>query len=162
MVLAREGDKVEVAPGVIKTISSFGLSYGGDGRADIGNGEDGKAIMLNSAGVLAFSAIFTDNSHAILTTRVPVAGDATFDGIVDVNDFNILWQNFGKAGDRGAGDFNSDGVVNFADFQLLEKNFGRVPPQSGPMLAHTPEPGTAMLLGAAFALLARRRPRSRV
>ena len=129
VLLVNQGDEVEVAPGDIRTIKHFGLSAGGLGRMIGGTGHDGLITPLNDAGVLSYQATFTDDSQAILTVRVPVAGDATNDGIVDAQDFHILYENFAKSGgDRALGDFNLDGKVNFGDFQMLERNFGRAPP----------------------------------
>jgi hypothetical protein len=118
-----------------------------------------------------------DGTGGIFKTRIPVAGDVTFDGIVNIEDFNSLYSNFGKnyaSPDRSTGDFNLDGVVNFADFQMLERNFGRAPPgvessvtpANHAELAHfaatVPEPGTMSILALATACgLARRRARRR-
>jgi hypothetical protein len=91
-------------------------------------------------------------------------GDATFDGVVDHNDFEVLFENFGKTGDWSKGDFNSDGIVNFADFQLLERNFGPAPVASdspAPGEASVPEP-ELVFFAAGIALVARRRRRPAV
>ena len=52
-------------------------------------------------------------------------GDATRDGQVNLDDFNVLAANFGQ-GNRGwrQGDFTADGIVNLDDFNLLAGNFG--------------------------------------
>ena len=100
----------------------------------------------------------------------PIAGDADVNGIVNLDDFNVLAANFGTA--SGAtwiqADFNNDGRVNLDDFNALAANFGQS--GAGPGVsagdwsrlgAAVPEPslGAAMLLGA-LPLLRRRRTRA--
>jgi hypothetical protein len=177
VLLVKEGDAVEVAPGDVRTIKQLGLSYGGLGRMTGGTGHDGLITPLNDAGLIAFQATFTDGSQAILTVRVPVAGDATNDGIVNSTDFHILLDNFDKppaAPDRSRADFNLDGRVTFADFQLLESNFGRTPPGiSSPVgaadyaelaqfAATAPEPAALAIVALAACGFARHRRRCRV
>ncbi|MDB5321445.1 MAG: hypothetical protein JWN40_3076 [Phycisphaerales bacterium] len=123
-VLAKKGDVLQLSPTDSRTLASLTLALLDDG----GNGQDGQATALNDAGQVAFRAVFTDNTQAILTTRIPVAGDANYDGIVDTADFKTLMGHYGRAGVRADGDFNGDGLVDFIDFQMLEQNFGRHPP----------------------------------
>jgi hypothetical protein len=174
VLLVKEGDAVEVAPGDVRTIKQFGLSYGGLGRMFGGTGSDGLVTPLNDAGLVAFQATFTDDSQAILTVRIPVAGDATDDGIVNSADFHILLDHFDKpldGPDRSKADFDLDGEVTFADFQLLESNFGHAPPgvaspvgaadyaELAQFAASVPEPGAALALIAVAALRPARRRR---
>ena len=54
-----------------------------------------------------------------------LAGDANFDGKVDLSDFVILRNHFGRQNTLFAGgDFNGDGRVDLADFVILRNNFG--------------------------------------
>ena len=175
VLLVRQGDSVEIAPGDVRIIKEFGLSFGGLGRMAGGTGHDGLITPLNDAGVVAFQATFTDGTQAILTARVPVAGDATNDGIVNGEDFERLFENFGKTfegGDRSKADFDLDGNVNFGDFQMLERNFGYAPPgmsaglspadyaRLGEFAWSVPEPGTIAFIAMMAACgLARRRTR---
>jgi hypothetical protein len=54
-------------------------------------------------------------------------GDATRDGRVNLNDFNILAGNFGQSPRTfSQGDFTYDGTVNLNDFNLLASRFGTV------------------------------------
>ena len=54
-----------------------------------------------------------------------LAGDATRDGRVNLNDFNVLAANFGQSPRTfSQGDFNYDGVVNLDDFNILASRFG--------------------------------------
>jgi hypothetical protein len=172
VLLVRQGDSVEIAPGDVRIIKEFGLSFGGLGRMPGGTGHDGLITPLNDAGVVAFQATFTDDTQAILTARVPVAGDATNDGVVNGEDFQKLFENFGKtfdAGDRSKADFDLDGSVSFGDFQMLERNFGYAPPgisarptpadyaQLAQFAAAVPEPGTLAFIAAMAASALKRR-----
>jgi hypothetical protein len=75
----------------------------------------------------------------------PIAGDADVNGVVNLDDFNILAANFGTA--AGAtwiqADFNDDGRVNLDDFNALAGNFGQS--SAGPGMT----PGDWARLGAA-------------
>src|SRR5688572_25641618 len=56
-----------------------------------------------------------------------LTGDATRDGRVNLNDFNVLAANFGGTNKTfSQGDFNYDGQVNLEDFNLLAGKFGQV------------------------------------
>ncbi len=52
-------------------------------------------------------------------------GDANHDGRVDLNDFGLLKEWFGRQGAGLAGDLNHDGVVDLSDFGVLKSNFGK-------------------------------------
>ena len=94
-----------------------------------------------------------------------LAGDATFDGSVTIEDFAVLRSNFGLTGDARFqdGDFNGDDAVTIADFAILRANFGTT--VSAAQLAEAdawaaavvPEPAAAALLATAAGLLLRRR-----
>lgn len=95
-------------------------------------------------------------------------GDATLDGLVNLDDFNRLASAFGGFADWGLGDFNYDTRVDLDDFNLLAANFNL---SAGPdgvvdaedwsaLAAAIPEPATALGLSI-FALLGRRRRTSR-
>jgi hypothetical protein len=128
---------------------------------------------LNDRGEVVLNVRFTDTTTGVFKTRIPVAGDATQDGIVNPADFHALYANFGKVfagGDRSRGDFNIDGKVDFVDFQILERHFGLAPPgvasgvsaadyaQISEFAAAVPEPGaTALLSLAVGSWLSRRR-----
>ena len=52
-------------------------------------------------------------------------GDSTNDGLVALDDFSIVKNNFGEAAQGHLdGDFNGDGMVDLLDFNLLKANFG--------------------------------------
>jgi hypothetical protein len=93
-------------------------------------------------------------------------GDATLDGVVNLNDFNKLAANFGADGKIWAtGDFNFDGIVSLHDFNLLAANFGLSAGPGGPtpqdwstLAAALPEPGVVATALCGMMLLVRRRP----
>lgn len=74
----------------------------------------------------------TDASGNILTNDVHLKfsfwlGDANGDGLVDLDDFQILAANFGQSPrDFTQGDFNYDGTVDLQDFNILAERFGVV------------------------------------
>jgi len=78
---------------------------------------------------------------------VPVPGDADGSGSVDLADFAILKQNFGRQGAWVDGDFTGDGRVDLYDFGILKDNFGRT------AQAAVPEPrGVELAMFAALVL----------
>jgi len=75
-------------------------------------------------------AITIDVSHGL------VAGDATLDRKVDLDDFARLRNNFGTGDTWAEADFNGDDAVNLNDFAILRNNFG----------SSAPEPATLAIL----------------
>jgi hypothetical protein len=105
-----------------------------------------------------------DVDSVLLLPRI--FGDANWDGLVNLADFNRLAANFGQANKVWTdGDFNYDGTINLADFNRLAANFGMsasgavVTPQDWANLAAAiPEPGALASVAAAGVLgLATRR-----
>ena len=80
---------------------------------------------------------------------MPAAGDANGDGVVDLQDFLAISQNFNQPGDWQHGDLNGDQHVGFGDFLVLSAKF-----------ESTPEPSANVLLWGGLPLLgvARKRP----
>jgi hypothetical protein len=83
----------------------------------------------------------------IVDIFTPLAGDANYDHVVDLSDFNILKTHFGTGIKWTEGDFNDDLLVNLSDFSLLKTNFGE---SDG---AAVPEPATLVLAWLATAAL---------
>ena len=76
------------------------------------------------------------------------AGDANFDGVVDLQDLNLVRNNFGNA---GLGDTDGDNDIDLADLNAVRNNFGAKIPFSA---AAVPEPSAfvlALLLGVGLA-----------
>jgi hypothetical protein len=112
------------------------------------------------------SMVSTLGIDGLRATHLP--GDANFDGVVNLDDFNALAANFGSTG--GAtwqqGDFDFDGIINLNDFNLLAGHFGQTvagpgasPGDWAALGAAVPEPSSCgvAVLGALAPLLRRRR-----
>jgi len=63
------------------------------------------------------------------TTSTVKPGDVNRDGVVNILDFQLLSNSFGKSlgqtGYNANADFNKDNTVNIMDFQILSNNFGK-------------------------------------
>ncbi len=94
-------------------------------------------------------------------------GDANKDGLVNLQDFNVLAGNFGSTGASWTqADFNGDHLVNLQDFNILAGNFGLSGSPLGTtagdwsaLAAAVPEPSVLGLLGLGVGFIARRRHR---
>ncbi|MCS7033439.1 MAG: proprotein convertase P-domain-containing protein, partial [Phycisphaerae bacterium] len=64
--------------------------------------------------------------------RFTLAGDANFDGLVNLADFAALGASFNTAGDWFQGNFNYDGLIDLSDFALLAANFNQSLPGGAP------------------------------
>jgi hypothetical protein len=58
-------------------------------------------------------------------TSIRFPGDGNFDGIVDLADYTIWADNYGKTDARNGGDFDFDGVVDLEDYVIWADVFGR-------------------------------------
>jgi len=87
------------------------------------------------------------------------AGDANWDGGVNVGDLGVLAANYGGTNKKWQdGDFNADGIVNVGDLGILAANYGGVNPTNlkgdNAMDLNTfivPEPATCIFLLVGFA-----------
>ncbi|NLF30795.1 MAG: DUF4962 domain-containing protein [Planctomycetes bacterium] len=68
----------------------------------------------------------TDTVTVTVEPGAAVPGDCDGDGDVDLDDFVVLKNNFGRTGDatRADGDFDGDRDVDLDDFVILKSNFG--------------------------------------
>jgi hypothetical protein len=157
-LIAREGDPIQVRPGVVRTVRGIGF------LSDSGN-QEGRPSALNEYDQVAFTAGLNDAAMgaAVILADAGLAGDVDANRIVDHADFLALYQNFGRAGHRGQGDFNGDGAISFADFQIMERNFGKtlamVAAGEGVGVSVVPEPHVAGLAALILAMGQRRRGR---
>jgi hypothetical protein len=143
----------------------------------IAAGAGSAAITLNpsTAASGSFSATYTlgtsdENIPGAATraslsiqalVRVTLAGDATVDGVVDINDFAVLVSNFNTLNQTWTGsDFTYDQSVDIADFARLVGNFNQTTPfPTGVAGTLIPEPAGLALIVPAVALMRRRRRR---
>ncbi len=169
------------------TAARLGSSFdaNADGYYEIGNVAGGVASIdidavfgSFTAGVLIFDAVqLIDNDFELGTSQGThgadidavgalasrLAGDANFDGTVDLADFGILRANFGQSNATfDTADFNDDGKVDLADFGILRANFGLnsasdIASIAAWYAAVVPEPTTATCAIALMGALLRRR-----
>lgn len=66
-LVVREGDQIEVAPGVFKTVADNSFTF----HPFPSGGQDGLARWFNDRGEVAFRVWFTDNSQGLFVARVP-------------------------------------------------------------------------------------------
>src|SRR5665647_995404 len=128
-----------------------------------------------SAGNVAYT-LDANHDAGFIDIHRGFLGDANDDGIVNINDFGLLSQNFGKPGGWGQANFFGDATVNINDFGAISQHFGQSilstssVATAGELAAFQtasaqffaangiPEPTSLALLGlGAAALLARRR-----
>jgi len=90
---------------------------------------------------------FTGYSAA-LTPDPATFGDTDGDDDVDLDDYQNLLAQFGGPAGEDSADFNNDGIVDLDDFVIIRENFGLGTPASGGDLeaATIPEPATLSLL----------------
>ncbi len=67
---------------------------------------------------------YTPNSVTITLDQDLVLGDATLDGLVNLDDLDLLAMNLGTEGNWILADFNGDFLVNEDDLDLIEMNWG--------------------------------------
>jgi hypothetical protein len=84
---------------------------------------DPPGFLANSGTVALSGALSTSQEMGLMR-----AGDCNNDNIINISDFNILKNSFGRAsgspGYDNRADFNGDSVVNIQDFNLQKGNFG--------------------------------------
>jgi hypothetical protein len=66
-LLAAAGQPFELAPGDSRTVLDISFGDYGDGTG----GEDGRPVVFNDAGQVAFGLTFTDNTSAVVVATVP-------------------------------------------------------------------------------------------
>lgn len=124
-LVAREGDSIEVSPGVFKTLKELGYAS----IKPVGN-EEGRASTFNDMGQLALELSFTDGSSGIFLATVTGSGHNTqFDPIRPDNQApgpDGAWTFDGVSGDGQWFDppmadsyiYETDGASNFTQVGL--------------------------------------------
>jgi len=124
----------------------------------------GLAVMLNAGGDgLPVHNVFAgqpvdENCILVLYT---LEGDANLDGVIDAQDYFRIDQGYLNGRSRYQdGDFDYDMTVGPDDYMLIDAAFAQQFAKSRQAAAQlVPEPGALLLLGAATALMSRRRRR---
>lgn len=81
--------------------------------------------ISGSSGFAGLSLVPEYQTNLLRLRASGLGGDANLDGVVNLQDFNVLAANFGSSSANWlTGDFNGDGLVNLADFNILAANFG--------------------------------------
>ncbi len=130
------------------------LDENGPGAVSNGMFSEVQGAILASG--LTMAPVFGD-ADTVLTLKAAVAGDADFDGIVDVADLGIVGANF-NADDMqwDTGDFNLDSTTDVADLGILGANW-TASQSTGNASALVPEPTTLSLLAMSVLMVGRRR-----
>jgi hypothetical protein len=145
-----------------------------DGALDLGNSAYWAGItrLRDANGQTVTGASITSLSGVQWGSAINpgvLRGDFDDNGIVDLDDFNILAAHFGGGVTPWTlGDATGDGIVNLNDFNILAANFG-MPASTGgnapssdewaALAGAIPEPGATPLLALLACTLARRRRR---
>jgi hypothetical protein len=72
--LLGDGDQIQVAPGVFRTIGATGLTLDATHVLDLGN--------LNASGLFAFHATFTDGTGGVFTTQLAAVPEPATIGLM--------------------------------------------------------------------------------
>jgi hypothetical protein len=100
--------------------------------------------------------INANNAQTFHNLYLPILGDTSGDGRVNITDLNNVENHFGSA--TSIGDTNADGNITIADLNAVENNFGLqlLPPPGSALGSLVPEPSCLALLGITGILLGRR------
>jgi hypothetical protein len=64
-------------------------------------------------------------AHEFTSGTTTISGDLNGDGKVDIFDYTIFIQDFGKTGSNLISDLNKDGKVDIFDYTIFSQNFGK-------------------------------------
>ncbi|HYE19163.1 MAG TPA: dockerin type I repeat-containing protein [Tepidisphaeraceae bacterium] len=160
-LVVREGQTLQVAPGVTRTVSSI------DMLVDAATG-DGRGTSLNDRGQIAFTLGFTSGINCgvfIADIGGVLPGDLDRDGLVSAADRAALSALIATPTSAGLalGDLNADGAITALDLAVLDSNMNQTIAAWAPPVdlrsSEVPEPGAAALVTLAAAGLLRRRRR---
>lgn len=119
MLIAREGDRVVISPGVTRVIGDS-WDFTPPGYIGIPSGNaDGWPSRISDDGKVVMWATLTDGSDAILLAKLPYTCPADWnrDGTVDINDYLQFLDDFYISVTYGTlhADFNEDKEANTSD-----------------------------------------------
>ena len=152
---------------LIRALITSGYHGGAwDGPGIVTSAGPGYAVGFGETSALpGVPLIFRPADGTSILLRGTRYGDATLDGVVNLDDFNQLASNFGTGDTWHEGDFNYDGMTNLNDFNLMAANFGLgaasgagpSPADWAALAAAAPEPGGAALALASLIAFRHRR-----
>jgi endonuclease/exonuclease/phosphatase family metal-dependent hydrolase len=163
----------------ILTSNGNGLTYVAGSYHTFGNnGSVALGGNINDAGSTALPGLSNRldilNDLSVQTDHLPVMadyyylalllGDANGDGMVDVNDLNIVLNNLGTTSSlRANGNFDGAATIDLTDLNDVLNNLGMGATGGGAALQATPEPSSlSVVAGIGILLLKRRRPAPRM
>lgn len=141
-LIVREGDSVEVAPGVFRTITELRFFN------DTGNA-DGLRTPFSDNGEIAFWARLNSNDGIFVSKLVAVEvlpGDFNDDGLVDAADYTVWRDNLGGNASVLNGNGSGSTTVIQADYNLWRSNFGASGASSDVSVVPEPSAVTFLLL----------------
>jgi glucose/arabinose dehydrogenase len=135
----------------VLNIDSMMIPNVGSAAGPVSMGEDAVGNL--------YIAYFSGNVYRIATNEL-IDGDYNADGMVDNLDIDTWARAFGQSGANLAADGNGDGVVDAADYVMAQKLMGTsAHGGDGAGSSQAPEPGAAISVISALAILITSRPR---
>jgi hypothetical protein len=102
-------------------LSSEGMDVQSGRRLVFLAGSREAGVTSEAAGIYDLSPIgatmFLNAVNYLTNQPAVIPADVNGSGVADINDYNIIRNNFNKPGTRAQGDLSNDGLVSFADFR---------------------------------------------
>jgi hypothetical protein len=132
-----------------------GLGLDGQGHIFAANELSGKVAEYTTAGSVVNASFCSGlNEPQSVAYEALIPGDFNSSGIVDVGDYQIWFNNYGKTNATFAdGDATGNGIVDVADYQVWFNNYGATSAGAGSV----PEPASLSLLVLGGLALLRRK-----
>lgn len=157
--------RIQPSLGWIETLVTIGVDFNDDGFIDDLDIDElfaqvpGSVPPVNAMFDLDDNNLVNDDDVDLMLASVfeTVRGDFNLDGMVTLDDYDILSGNYHTPGGWGDGDATGDGFIDFEDFVTLALHFGYGASETLGQLTVLPEPTTlAFICIGAFALTRRR------
>ena len=130
-LVVREGDVIEVAPSVFRTIRTLVFGFANQFGAESTGNEDGRTSGFNDRGQLAFHATFVESGTGsgifvsdLVAAPPTVPGDYNGNGIVDAPDYTVWRDTLGGTSNLAA-DGNGSSVIDAGDYNSWRARFGQ-------------------------------------